>query len=826
MKRLSLLIAIAVLTVASVSAQPSISKLLRSEKPIDYYLNNGSHTFDERIPTPFQSFGFNIGEQFVEWSDVIQYMDLLEKSSPKVSVKRFGRTWQGRQYVQVAITSERNQQRLEEIRQEHLALTEPEKSKNLDIDRMPVVVDLMASIHGNEASGVNSAAILAYYFAATTDKEIVEMLENTVVLITPGLNPDGINRFAQWCNASTSAHHPSDNLSYEYNDPWPSGRSNKYFMDCNRDWLSVQQPEGRNCVAMYLEWMPDVVLDMHEQSNVRSGFYFSPGDPNRTHELIPAENQQLTQKIADNTARALDEEGIYYFSRRGYDDFFIGKGAAYGDLQGSVCILHEQGATYAMARPTPWGRLEFGTTVRTQTLAALSVAKSAYQFRSELLDYQRRFYADQAKAAAKDPVKAVRFRISNDKAREFHLIDNLLFHGIEVYDDSKADGWYVVPMAQKKYYIFKAMWDKITEFNDDVFYDVSTWSFPYAYGAEFENCSRADLGKKIEKAQFPAGRVEGGISNVAYAFDMSGFYAPYVANHLLRKGLIVRATTKAFKYKWEEFEHEFPAGTLVVPVINQNCDAESLYQTITSLAEESGVEVFSMKTGRMQDYDLGSSVFWHLREPHVAVIGGEGMSSGETGEAWLALDTRFDFDHTLINHADITASTDLSRYNVMVITGNPRRNDKLYGKVAQWVKDGGTLILGRGAYSFVEKSGLGKIEKITADGIDGVIMKAAVKKSSPIFWGYTESEIPVYKMDAGTYSWEGASLPAKYSAEPYISGYCSDENRNAIAGSPAIMTMDCGDGNIIFFADDMNWRSYWYSTQKAFINAVLFSNLI
>ncbi len=826
MRQFTIIAVLAALPTIFATAQPSASILQFTEQPIDYFLNEGTHHFDSSIPTPFEVLGYNIGDRFVEWSDVLRYMDAIDEASQKVSVKKFGRTWEGRQYIQVAVTSEQNQQRLEDIRQEHLALTDTGQSKSLDIENMPVIVDLMASIHGNEPSGASAAVLLAYYYAATTDEDIVRMLDNTVVLITPGQNPDGINRFASWTNDKTSLHHSSDNLSYETNYPWPSGRSNKYWMDCNRDWLSVQQPEGRNCVRMYLEWMPDVVLDMHEQSTTRSGFYFSPGDKNRTHKLIPAENQELTQKIADNTAKSLDEKGIYYFSRQGYDDFFIGKGAAYGDLLGSVCILHEQGATYAMARPTEWGTLEFATTVRSQVVAALSVTRSAHQFRTELLDYQRRFYADQAKAAAKDPVKAVRFRIKDDKAREFHLLDNLIFHGIEVYEDSRDSGWYVIPMAQKKYFIFKAMWDKITEFNDNVFYDVSTWSFPYAYNAEFEDCAKANLGKKVEAAVFPEGSVEGGVSNVGYAIEMSDFYAPYVAGQLLRKGFIVRAATKQFTYRWEDYEHAFPAGTLVVPVINQKYDAQSIYGTLCGLAAQSGVRITSFKTGRMVENDLGSSMFRHLREPHVAIIAGSGMSSSEAGEAWLAVDARFDISHTVVNHRDISSSTDLSCYNVIVVTGKASGNDKFYGKIAEWVKGGGTLILGRGAYSFISKAGLGEIAKKTAGSLDGVILEASIKKDSPLFWGYSEDTIPVYKMATGTYEWEEASVPMKYTDDPYISGYLSEDNKADIAGSPAIMTRDCGDGVIIFFADDMNWRSYWYGTQKAFINAILFSNLI
>ena len=136
-------------------------------------------------------------------------------------------------------------------------------------------------------------------------------------------------------------------------EPWPSSRTNHYYADCNRDWLSVQHPEGANSVAMYKWWMPNVVLDMHEQGTT-SGFFFSPGDPNRTYSGISQTNQDLTLKIAKNTAAELDKKGILYFSKENYDDFYIGKGASYGDLQGSICILHEQGASYGYLRNTPW----------------------------------------------------------------------------------------------------------------------------------------------------------------------------------------------------------------------------------------------------------------------------------------------------------------------------------------------------------------------------------------------------------------------------------------------------------------------------------------
>ena len=812
---------------ATLGAQPTAASQVKSGQPIDYFLCEGTHTFDSSVPTPFDVLGFNIGERFVEWGDVVYYMEKLAEASDKVSIEKYGRTYQDRRFIQACITSAANQDNLEQIRREHLQLTDPSASGKLDTDRMPVVVDLMASIHGNEPSGANAAVLLAYYFAATTDEGIDEMLDNTVIIINPGQNPDGINRFATWVNSTTSFHHSCDDYSREGNDPWPSCRTNTYFADCNRDWLSVQHPEGRNNVRMYLDWMPDVVLDMHEQGSGKSGFYFSPGDANRTHKLIPDKNQMLTQEIADDTALALDEKGIVYFSREGYDDFFLGKGAAYGDVQGSVCILHEQCGTYAYVRPTYWGAITFANTVRTQAVAGASVAKSAYKMRKELLDYMRKFYVDQAKTAANDPVKAVRFRIKNDKGREFHLIDNLLFHEIEVYRDAKDEGWYVVPMEQKKYSVFKAMWDKITEFDDSVFYDVSTWSFPYAYNVEFtELTSPIRLGEKVEKAVFPVGSVEGGMSTVGYAFENSEFYAPYMVDELLKEQVIVRVAKKSFTYEHDGMSRTFPAGTMVVPVINQPCDAEALYGKVSKLAAASGVDVLSLKTGRMKDHDLGSSMFNHVRQPHVAIISGRGMGVSETGEAWLAIDRRFDIDHVMMDWSMITKA-DLGKFNVMVIAnGTPTGQvaPNFYEKLEKWVADGGLLIISRGSRAIANKAKVSEIEWTEGRGLSGVILRTDIKKTNPLFWGFQENTLPVYKMSAGTYASARSTSPMKYSKDLYISGYMSDANKEKIAGTSAMLVNDYGRGRVIFFVDDMNFRSYWYGTQKVFVNAIMYGN--
>ena len=105
-----------------------------------------------------------------------------------------GFTYEQRPQVLLIITSPKNHQRLEEIRQQHILLTDPAKSAALNIDNMPVVVWIGHSIHCNEPSGASASLLSAYYLASAQGKQIDELLENVVILFDPSFNPDGLQQ--------------------------------------------------------------------------------------------------------------------------------------------------------------------------------------------------------------------------------------------------------------------------------------------------------------------------------------------------------------------------------------------------------------------------------------------------------------------------------------------------------------------------------------------------------------------------------------------------------------------------------------------------------
>ena len=224
------------------------------------YFYNQELNFDESIPTPKDVLGYSVGEWHVSHDKLVEYMKAVAAASDRVTLEVTGYTYEHRPLLMLTVSSVKNQGEIENIRKEHIAIN---NSGVLEKD-MPVVVWLGHSIHGNEASGSNASLLMIYYLAAAQGEEIDNMLENTVVLLDPSYNPDGLNRFASWVNSHKSKNLDPNSKSLEHNEAWPRGRTNHYWFDLNRDWLPVQHPESQARIKKFYEWQPNILTDQHE----------------------------------------------------------------------------------------------------------------------------------------------------------------------------------------------------------------------------------------------------------------------------------------------------------------------------------------------------------------------------------------------------------------------------------------------------------------------------------------------------------------------------------------------------------------------------------
>ena len=110
----------------------------------------------------------------------------------------------------------------------------------------------------------------------------------------------------------------------------------------------------------------------------------------------------------------------------------------------------------------------------------------------------------------------------------------------------------------------------------------------------------------------------------------------------------------------------------------------------------------------------------------------------------------------------------------------------------------------------------------------GAIFAADLDNTHPLGFGYARRMIYLHKNVkepmAATDNPYGTVI--QYMVEkPVLSGYVSATNREALAGTPALIAERMGDGSVILFADNPNFRGYWYGTNKLFLNALYFSTI-
>ena len=300
----------------------------------------------------------------------------VSKYSDRVKLVNRGKTYENRVSWLMIITSESNQSRLEDIRKEHLELSNP-KNKNIDISNMPIVVYKGYTVHGDEPSGTNASLLLMYHLLASDSQETKDLLENTVILLDPSMNPDGHQRFSQWANNNKNQSLNPDSNDREYNQYWPRARTNHYWFDLNRDYLPNQLIESNLKIQTYTEWLPNIMTDFHEMGT-NSTYFFQPGVPQRKNPLISDLNQDLTKEIATYHEEALNEIGSLYYSEESFDDFYFGKGSTYPDANGGIGILFEQGSSRGHIQESVNGILTFPFTIKNQLVTSFSTLKLSH----------------------------------------------------------------------------------------------------------------------------------------------------------------------------------------------------------------------------------------------------------------------------------------------------------------------------------------------------------------------------------------------------------------------------------------------------------------
>ncbi len=823
---------------------------------LSYYLPQG-YTYNPDIPTPQEVLGYQVGEWHASHDQLVMYMKAVAAVSDRVTLEETGRTYEKRPQVLLTITSPSNHGRIDQIKAERAKLRDA--GTNVNIAEMPVVMFMGYSVHGNEPSGANASLLALYHFAAAN--EIAADLDHIILLLDPAINPDGLNRFASWVNSHKAYHLNGDPNGREYNEAWPRGRTNHYWFDLNRDWLPVQHPESRNRVRVFQEWLPNIHLDFHEMGS-NSTFFFQPGVPSRMHPLTPAKNFELTEKIGRYHAKALDQIGSLYYNQENYDDFYYGKGSTYPDVQGSIGILFEQASSRGHLQKTANGMLSFPFTIRNQFTANLSSYQAAKDMRQELNQWMKDFYAEVKTESDNDTNKAYIFGSKEDDARSYHLADLILQHNIQVFSlkenitvngaEFKSGYSYIVPADQPQYRLIKAMFETRKEFQDSLFYDISAWTYPMAFNLDYKalnsqilNLANVELESKTSLTMAP-GQVIGSPGAYQYAMEWTDYYAPKAAYKFMKEGFMVRVANAEFSTSEGK---KFGRGTLLIDKGASGMDDETFFQKLNDIAKQANVDIHGLSTGYTSGINMGSTLITPLEKPVIALLVDNGVDSGEAGEIWHLLDQRFEMPATLLPVGSVGMSV-LDNYNVILMPDGNYRSLGQSGAEAikAWVAKGGTLVAKGGALQFLQQNEIGKFSFKEVENTDsalqrkyadyenligakvtgGAIFNARLDLTHPLGYGYIEPEIHTFRNDNLFLepSTNAFANPMVYTDNPLASGYLHPSHLESIRNSAVIRISNHGRGRIIGFADNPNFRAFWFGTNKLYMNAIFFGQII
>ena len=824
------------------------------------------------IPTPEEVTGVRVGERHWYHYEIVNYLNALAEASPRmVALGEHARSYGGRPLVSYALSTPENLARLDEIKRARSAIIDPEADVNLNTQ--PAVLHMMYSIHGNEPSGANATPLVAYYLNAALDDALLAQLEDVVIIFNPMLNPDGLDRFAYWSNAHRGVNPSFDSNDREHVQSVPNGRTNYYWFDLNRDWLPHQHPESRGRLALFHEWKPNVQLDFHEQGS-NSNFFFMPGKPERTNPLTPKINQLLTAKIGEYHAAAFDAEGVRFFTEEGYDDFFMGKGSTYPDLFGTVGILFEQPSSRGAGQSTLNGKLTFPFSISNQFRASLSSLKATAELKDELLDYQRNFYAKQKRSRGHYLASA-----EGDSTRLQEFVRILKGHQIEVEtlaNDVTAEGQVfkagqaiAIPLDQPQATYLETLWRAQLEFEENVFYDVSTWTLPWAFNlshtrepvrnAKTKALAPSEAGQTLALAQSPIG----------YLIDWRDANSPALLYDLLEAGANVRVAKAPFTaLTTNEGAVNFGYGTLfVAPELQESIPEAALSRLSEAVSKGLGVYP-AASSYTPEGIDLGSRDFDVLSLPNVVLVTGPGTSAYGTGEIWHLLDTRVDMPITMVDSHNLKR-VELDRYTHVIMT-TPLRAAGATAQLDAFVKNGGVLWL-QGASTVAWAAGEGLTEATwretpaqrqaaelkrarnnkaspEAQGallperkpfstasdeyaftlVRGAILQGNLDTSHPLGYGYTSSELAVFRttnrfMNPSSNAY---SSPVVYTDSPLLSGYMSEENRTLVANSAGLVVDERGQGAVVLSLDSPTFRAFWWGTQRLLVNGIFFGDLL
>ncbi len=826
---------------------------------IDFYKIPGTD-YNSEITTPDAFIGYGLGEKPVRHDIMVGYLRSLARQSNRIKTETIGFSHEGRPILSFVVSSPENIARIDEIRKNH-----KKKISNTDTrENDPVIVWLNYGVHGAESSGMDAAIPTLYHLAAAESNDIDRILKDTVIIIIAVFNPDGHSRRVNHVYTYDSVTNVTD-PNHQAHNLWIEARTNHYWFDLNRDWLLLTQPESQAWIKVWHDWKPNVSADFHEMGS-NASYYFHPGEPQRKNPLIPDRARELLSSISEEHAAWLDTQGELYTSEEGFDNFYIGKGSTYPGVNGSVGILFEAAAARGGEIETDNGIRRYAQNINIHFNTSLTTIAGALKNRNDLLSYQRDFFLRADRAARADDIKAWVVTAGGDHARLDAFATVLKGHDIDVRSLARdltlndktffAGQSLIIPMTQHQYTMLKGIFDRVTTFQEAVFYDVSGWTLPLAYDLDTETLDSFRFNQSLlgSPSDFPGTKPALPIDKATYGyvFSWSDYFAPKALYKFMKAGARPRVLMQPKQFQISEEIITLDRGSIFIPVSTAEATAAVLHSTAIDIAKSGNTIVHAINSGNAitGTGDLGArSSVRTLSEPKILLLFDNGGTRYAAGQLWHLLDRKMEIPVTLRKKGDIS-SINIDEYTHILLPGGGANLEPKHAEtLSTWIKKGGIFIATKNASSWAYKSlltttmneatpNLEKAEPIRSDYatkgladaehlIGGALFESDLDITHPLGFGFTDRSIATMRASTAVLPKpeDPYAVIAQYTEQPLLSGYASDKRLGEIAGTPMLTANKLGQGSIILFADDPSFRATFLGADKLVLNAIFFGSL-
>ncbi|NNF00276.1 MAG: hypothetical protein HKN25_14750 [Pyrinomonadaceae bacterium] len=243
------------------------------------------------VPEPKEVLGFVPGDDYklASWASIVEYFKKLDASSDRVILKEAGKTTEGKPFVYALISSPENLKRIDYYRGINDKLADPrlinrsDKKAEMLIKQGKTFVAITHGIHSTEVGSTLSSTLTAHRLASSDEPDIKKILDETIIVMVPSLNPDGVDIVKNWYDKT---------LGTKFEGTRPPELYQKYVgHDNNRDWYAFTQVETQLTVKhIHNQFHPQIVHDIHQQGSNGARFfvppYLNPVEPNVPKEII------------------------------------------------------------------------------------------------------------------------------------------------------------------------------------------------------------------------------------------------------------------------------------------------------------------------------------------------------------------------------------------------------------------------------------------------------------------------------------------------------------------------------------------------------------